>query len=171
MVTFNFSFISYFECLHYISWMGQEAVKNCCHSIGKKWYEWAIVVAHQTPEVRSFNPVIGKIWKSEQCLLSTVLKRRKLKEKKPGLAHKKWPKWVQNFAKYERNTAKIAKYFKMLAKEAKFRQIWSHWISTYLSPDRGSRPSRCTARPWTRVASPSGLSSQVWPEKTKWVLR
>ena len=34
---------------------------------------------------------------------------------------------VQNFAKYERNTPKIAKYFKMLAKVAKFRQIWSHW--------------------------------------------
>ena len=35
---------------------------------------------------------------------------------------------VQNFAKYERNTPKIAKYFKMLAKVAKFRQIWSHCL-------------------------------------------
>ena len=32
---------------------------------------------------------------------------------------------VQSFAKYKRNAAKLAKDFKMLAKVAKFCQIWS----------------------------------------------
>ena len=34
------------------------------------------------------------------------------------------------FVKYDRNTPKIAKDFKMLAKVAKFRQIWSLWSWT-----------------------------------------
>ena len=37
-------------------------------------------------EVHSSNPVIGKVF-NEHCLLSTVLKRRKIKKKRPWKAH------------------------------------------------------------------------------------
>ena len=53
----------------------------------------AVVVAqlversHPTPEVRGSNPVIGKFYQT--YILSTVLKRRKLKKQRPGMAHSK----------------------------------------------------------------------------------
>ena len=40
-----------------------------------------------TSEVHGLNPVIGKLLYRTFCLLSTVLKRQKLKKKRPGITH------------------------------------------------------------------------------------
>ena len=42
-----------------------------------------------TSEVHGLNPVIGKLLYRTFCLLSTVLKRQKLKKKRPGITHLK----------------------------------------------------------------------------------
>ena len=63
---------------------------NCQMTLGKLRTKYAVVVAQLveylllTPEVRSSNPVIGKLlyW-TFICLLSTVLKRKN-KEKEAG---------------------------------------------------------------------------------------
>ena len=38
------------------------------------------------------------------------------------------PKVIHNFAKYQISLKNIAKYFLIVAKVAKFRQIWSHCL-------------------------------------------
>ena len=49
-----------------------------------KLVEWSL----QMPEVRGLNPVIGKLfYQTFICLLSTVLKRRNKRKKRPRMAH------------------------------------------------------------------------------------
>ena len=65
---------------------------NAIEALGKYRYKRAVGVAQYvewlllTTEVHGLNPVIGKIY-IEQCLLPTVLKRRKIKKKRPGQSH------------------------------------------------------------------------------------
>ena len=56
-----------------------------------KSFEWAVVVAQlverllPSPEVRGLNPIISKT--IIECMLSTVYRKDKTKEKRPGMAH------------------------------------------------------------------------------------
>ena len=43
------------------------------------------------------------------------------------------PKWVHNFAKYQKPLNIWTKISQFVAKAVKFRQIWSHWLQQALA--------------------------------------